>query len=167
MTGRSAGGWERRRTRHAHAAGPFVHPGDHAFAVAGGVMVDHALVAGRRSLVWVADIWPDGRARGGWARRGWRPGRAGRGVIVPADVTVGAVIEFGADQTRPFLPRRLARPCRWYGWVTGMTPGWLLVHGPHPGPGDALADAAAHLAPMRAIATRTVPAPHPSGGTRR
>jgi hypothetical protein len=130
----------------------------HALRVAHATLVERPLVPERRSFVWAANIWLDGRWRSGWARRYWRPSPDGRGWRLPADLATGDILEFGADQRRRLLPTRWAHRRRWYGYLTAITTGWLLVHGPYDNPGAAL-DAGARWQANRSASALELPAP--------
>ena len=109
--------------------------GRHSLRIAGGVVIDFPLPRDARSEPWVATIWPEPRAPGGWGRAIWQPDPTnGRGWTLSNQLACGDLIEFGADHAHT--------PARWYGLVdTYDGASWLVLQGPYPTPADAHTDA--------------------------
>lgn len=81
--------------------------------------------------MWVATVWPDPHAAGGWARQLWdvHP-TTGRGWRLPLQLAAGDVLAFAAD-----TPAGLVR---WYGIMDGYElDRWATVQGPYPNPSAA------------------------------
>jgi hypothetical protein len=114
--------------------------GRHRLRAPGGAIIDLPVPTGGATAVWVATIWPDHRAPGGWARDLWPLDPAtGRGWQLPGPLAAGDVIEFGADSP--------GQPVRWYGIMDSYeVDRWATVQGPYP---DA---AAAHTEAQRLLA---------------
>ena len=72
---------------------------------------------------WVATVWSDAMAAGGWRRRRWDQIPSTARFVVPSDVTLGTVIEFAADG----MVRRGSGRVRWYGWVADVRSLHLVV----------------------------------------
>jgi hypothetical protein len=105
--------------------------------------------------VWVASVWPDPRAPGGWGRRPWDVDqRTGRGWVLPQQLAAGDVLEFGADTA--------AGPVRWYGVLDSYEfDRWLTVQGPYPHAAAAYDDAQRLLALERFLPALDVEPPQP------
>src|SRR4051794_14685973 len=115
-------------------------------------------VADARQHVWVATLWPDNRAAGGWARFRWEVDQGTqRGWRLPLQLAAGDVLEFGADTAD--------RPVRWYGIMDSYeVDRWATVQGPYPHPAAAWDDAQKLLALERflpPLEAETVTPPKP------
>lgn len=115
--------------------------GRHRFRTPAAVMVDSPLPSAGAG--WMATVWPDPHAAGGWGRMLWQPDPAyGRGWLVPDRLALGDVLEFGAHSP--------AGGGRWYGILDSYeVAAWLTVQGPYPDPAAALAEADRLLAGER------------------
>lgn len=112
--------------------------GRHRLRAPAAVLVDLPVPAAATARLWVATIWPDPRAPGGWARFAWPPEHERAGWFLPAQLAAGDVLEFGADTP--------TAPLRWYGIMDSYQTEWMTVQGPYPDP------AGAHLESQRLLA---------------
>jgi hypothetical protein len=109
--------------------------------IAGAALVDWPpIIAPQRSANtcptrWVRTLWPEPANPGGWAAWDWQP--APRGWIVPAELTIGDVIEFGMAWLEPDGTAHPRSTARWYGWLRLFTPHAIVVQGPYCFPADA------------------------------
>jgi hypothetical protein len=92
---------------------------------------------------WIATFWPDPLTRTGWGAVTWDP--AVRGFVVPGNLAVGDVIEFGIAANDPAGNAVPGVTRHWYGWLDHISDRALIVHGPFDSP------AAAHQAARPAI----------------
>jgi hypothetical protein len=104
------------------------------------VVIDLPVPTDPASLVWVAGMWPDPRAPGGWKRMPWDlDQRTGRGWVLPQQLAAGDVLEFGTDTP--------AGPVHWYGVLDSYEfDWWVTVQGPYPHAAAAYDDAKRLLA---------------------
>src|SRR5690349_10693205 len=65
------------------------------------------------SAPWAATLWPDVRSPGGWCRLPWSPAPQ-RGWILPVDLALGDVVEFGGVSSTVDQ--------RWWGLVEAYEP---------------------------------------------
>jgi len=114
--------------------------GRHRFRTPGAVVVDSPLPPAGAG--WMATVWPDQLAPGGWGRMPWQPDPTyGRGWLIPERLALGDVLEFGAHGPADD---------RWYGILDSYeVAAWLTVQGPYPEPAAALAEAERLLASER------------------
>jgi hypothetical protein len=100
--------------------------GRHRLRAPASVVIDLPIASDAASAVWVATVWPDPRAPGGWERIPWGVDQhAGRGWVLPQQLAAGDVLEFGADTP--------TTPVRWYGVLDSYEfDRWLTVQGPYP-----------------------------------
>lgn len=132
--------------------------GRHRFRTTDGAIVDLPVPVAGAAAVWVATMWPDHHAPGGWVRHPWplHP-TTGRGWLLPRQLAAGDVIEFGADTPH--------QPVRWYGIMdTYQVDHRATVQGPYPHPAAAHDDAQRLLALERflpALDSEPSPAPKP------
>lgn len=104
--------------------------GRHRLRAPNGAIVDLPVPTTASPTVWVATLWPDPTAPGGWARALWHPDPTGRGWQLPHGLAAGDVVEFGADTT--------TGPIRWYGIMDSYeVDRWATLQGPYPQPGAA------------------------------
>ena len=117
--------------------------GRHRLRAPDGAIVDLPVPTDGAVRVWVATVWPDSHAAGGWGRNVWavHP-TTGRGWRLPLQLAAGDVVEFGADAA--------AGPVRWYGIMDAYeVDRWATVQGPYPHPAAAYEDAQRLLARER------------------
>jgi len=94
-----------------------------------GVLLD--LPFAPTSMPWAATLWPDLHAPGGWCRVPWTAAPH-RGWVLPADLALGDVVEFGGMS--PIVDQR------WWGLVEAYEPdASLTVLGPMLAADDAYA----------------------------
>ena len=115
--------------------------GRHRLRVPAGNLIDAPLA--RSAQMWLGTMWPDNYSIGGWARMLWEPDLAhGRGWMVPARLSGGDVIEFGANQA--------GNLARWYGIIDSYDAvEWLTLQGPYTDPAAAFQDGERRLAEIR------------------
>jgi hypothetical protein len=113
---------------------------------AGTTVIDFPLRGTANSRTWIATMWPDARAPGGWARHAWQPGPGGRG-FVPSVVELGDVVQFAVQHTPE--GRDPSGTTYWHGYLHAVRPDSVLIHGPYPSPHEA--HAAAQLALVEQI----------------
>lgn len=107
--------------------------GRHRLRVTAGTLLDHPVT----SEGWVATELVDQRQPSGWARLAWRPAPT-RGWLLPSDLALGDIVEFGHGQTQ------------WWGILDSYEPGgWLTVQGPYASPMEASREAERLLAAER------------------
>jgi hypothetical protein len=129
----------RRRPSPPVCVPPLPAPGPNLLRILDGAVVDFPAPVLRPDVHrWAATCWVDPTEPGGWGRAVWWPSPYGRG-YVPVALDYADVVEFGAD-----IPIRQGRatawlPVRWYGIIVERAERWLIVHGPHLGPGSAKA----------------------------
>lgn len=118
----------------------FSRLGRHRLRAPNGAVIDLPVPIVPGARVWVATIWPDPNAPGGWARQVWALDTAtGRGWQLPLQLAAGDVLEFGADTP--------AAPVRWYGIMDSYAVNeWATMQGPYEHP------AAAHEQAQRLLA---------------
>lgn len=145
----------------------FTRLGRHRLRAPNGAIIDLPVPILPGAHVWVATIWPDPNAPGGWGRQVWnRDPVTGRGWQLPHQLAAGDVLEFGADAP--------VGPVRWYGIMDSYeVDRWATVQGPYEHPGTAHDEAQRLLAlerraePLSADPPRPVAATEPGHGTRR
>lgn len=115
--------------------------GRHRFRTPGAVVVDNPLPS--VGQIWMATVWPDPHAPGGWGRMLWQPDPTyRRGWLIPDHLALGDVLEFGAHSP--------GGDSRWYGILDSYeVAAWLTVQGPYPDPAAAFAEAERLLAGER------------------
>lgn len=130
--------------------------GRHRLRAPNGAIIDVPVTVVPAAQVWVATIWPDPNAPGGWSRQLWSLDPAtGRGWQLPHQLAAGDIVEFGADT--PTQPRR------WYGIMDSYTVNeWATVQGPYEHPGDAYDNAQRLLALERFIEPLSAEPPQPA-----
>lgn len=131
--------------------------GRHRLRAPGSVLVELPLDENGRALPWVASVWPDQRATGGWTRMLWVPNLdTGHGWWLPSELAAGDVIEFGADNEH--------RAARWCGILDSYEyDRWVTVQGPYLAPDAAHNDARSLLALERFLPAIESRAPSASG----
>jgi hypothetical protein len=78
----------------------------------------------RRGRNWAATVAADPKIAGGVVRSFWQRGSGDLLYVVPPDLQVNDVVEFGADYIST-TPRR--HPERWYGVVVSVVPSCLAL----------------------------------------
>lgn len=128
--------------------------GRHRLRAPASVVIEVPVPADASAQVWVASLWADPRAPGGWARMLWDVDpRTGRGWVLPQRLAAGDVLEFGADAP--------AGPPRWYGVLDSYEfDRWVTVQGPYPNPAAAYDDAQRLLALDRFLPALEPDPPH-------
>lgn len=102
--------------------------GRHRLRAPNAAIIDLPVPVVAGAHVWVATIWPEPSAQGGWARQIWTlEPTTGRGWQLPHQLAAGDVLEFGADTP--------AGPVRWYGIMDSyVVDQAATVQGPYPHP---------------------------------
>ncbi|MBL7498310.1 hypothetical protein I6A84_33800 [Frankia sp. CNm7] len=148
---------------------PPADPGLVSCRLQAGILLDVPVTPPPSGYVRVATHWPEARAPAGWANSEWQPGPTGRGFEIPPISDLGDLISIDTYLTQTISPthtgpgRRRPAPAQqtrevhlatWWGYLHGVTPHAVVLHGPFPH--LAAAHAAAGLARLRQTLT---PAP--------
>lgn len=133
--------------------------GRHRLRAPNAAIIDLPVPVAAGAQVWVATIWPDPHAPGGWARQIWTLDPAtGRGWQLPHQLAAGDVIEFGADTP--------AGPMRWYGIIDSYeVDRWATIQGPYADMAAAWDDAKRLLALERYAEPLATEPPTPPAAT--
>lgn len=133
----------------------FTRLGRHRLRAPNGAVIDLPVPVLPGARVWVATIWPDPQAPGGWGRHVWALDPVtGRGWQLPHQLAAGDVLEFGADAP--------VGPVRWYGIMDSYeVDRWATVQGPYEHPAAAYTEAQRLLALERFVEPLSADSPQP------
>jgi len=137
----------------------FARHGRHRLRTPNGAIIDLPVPILPGARVWVATIWPDPNAPGGWGRQVWAiDPMAGRGWQLPLQLAAGDVLEFGADTPQGAV--------RWYGIMDSyIVNEWTTIQGPYEHPVAAWDEAQCLLAIERYVEPLSADPPSPVVGT--
>lgn len=134
----------------------FTRFGRHRLRAPNGAIIDLPVAVVPGAQVWVATIWPDPNAPGGWGRQLWSlDPLTGRGWQLPHQLAAGDIVEFGADTP--------AQPHRWYGIMDSyIVDEWATIQGPYEHPDVAIDHAQRLLALERFVEPLSTEPPQPA-----